>query len=124
MTKIIVAVIVLLGGANIANAADATWIGTSSLSKDGAQDPTCSDFADYTIVISGNTFTATPDAQHKSYTTMRVNLAGLKADGSGTVTALGQKAKPWDFEFEPGTGARKIKYGSRYGTCRVLITPK
>lgn len=124
MTKIILAVIVLVGVTNVLNAADASWIGTTSLSKDGATDPACDGFADYTIVISGNTLTATPDARHKGYTTMKVDLAGLKADGSGTVTALGQKAKPWDFEFEPGNGARKIKYGSRYGTCRFLITPK
>ena len=50
--------------------------------------------------------------------------AGLKPDGSGTVTALGRKGLPWDFEFEPGTGAWKIKYGSRYETCRFLLTPK
>jgi hypothetical protein len=89
-----------------------------------ATDPTCDGFADYTIVIIGNILTATPDAKHKSFTTMKVDLTGLKADGSGTVTAMGHKAKPWDFEFEAGNGARKIKYGSRYGTCRFLITPK
>ena len=55
---------------------------------------------------------------------MKVDLTRYKADGSGTVTAMGHKAKPWDFEFEAGTGAQKIKYGSRYGTCQFLITPK
>jgi hypothetical protein len=55
---------------------------------------------------------------------MKVNLAGLQPDGSGTVTALGRKGLPRDVEFEPGTGARKIKYGTNYETCRFLLTPK
>lgn len=132
MTKTMIVAAVLLGLATMANAAtpDATWIGSSSVSKDSAQASgwyqpnACDGWADYTIVIKDNFLTATPDAQHKSYTTMKVNLAGLDANGAGTVTAMGKNHTPWDFVFEPGLGARNIKYGSRYGTCRFLITPK
>jgi hypothetical protein len=124
MPNAMIVAAVLLGLVNVANAADATWVGTSSVSKDGSEDGCDGVGADYTIVINNNFMTATPDTKHKSYATMKVDLAALEANGAGTATAMGKNHKPWDFEFEAGTGARKIKYGSRYGTCRFLITPK
>ena len=72
-------------------------------------------------MASPNAFSI-PNAQWATYQSFTVDLAALKADGSGMVmTPRSPSRKTWFFEFEAGHGARKIRWGSLGGMCRWVF---
>jgi hypothetical protein len=128
MSRFMMALMAMLLGSTVAHAAnDATWEASNNHHASGVHSCLLGDsnLADYTVKITGNQLEITPNAQWAKYQSFKVDLASLKADGSGVVmTPRSPRSKTWFFEFEAGHGARKIRWGSLGGMCRWVFIPK
>ncbi len=81
-------------------------------------------FPDYVIRVSGKTLFADPEGgETQSVRGYVLDLAPLRADGSGRVTATSRRDTAWHYDFEAGSGARKFTVRRDSGECAYQYRP-
>jgi hypothetical protein len=101
------------------------WVATRSLVNGINRNCGDAPWSDYRIEIRGNILTGTPTNPSQRDLPIRVDLQSLQPDGSGRVTFMPPSGiGPVQFDFEPGSGPRKITYGRVNLECRFLLKPK
>lgn len=101
------------------------WVATKSLANGINRNCGDAPWSDYRIEIRGNVLTGAPTNPSQKDLPIRVDLQSLQPNGSGRVTFMPPSGiGPVQFDFEPGSGPRKITYGRVNLECRWLLQPK
>lgn len=81
-------------------------------------------YSNYSVKIVGLTFLANPENGESQFVRkVSLNLSALKSDGSGRVSTPGTRGAIWHFDFDAGSGARKIHARSDSAECTYLWQP-
>ena len=98
---------------------------TASMNLVGGTYRNCGDppYADYKIEIAGQTFIGVPYGGRNA-STISLDLTSLKPDGSGRVNVTSPRGVVFHFDFEAGTGPRRIHFGGDNNECRFELQPK
>jgi hypothetical protein len=110
---------------NLAAEAADNWVATKSLANGIYRN--CGDppWSDYAIEVRGKIVTGMPTNPSQRDLPIRVDLRSLQPDGSGRVSFMPPNGVgPVQFDFEPGSGPRKITYGRVNIECRWLLQPR
>lgn len=98
---------------------------TAAMNLVGGTFRNCGDppYADYKIEVSGQTLRGVPEGGRNA-SPIALNLNSLKSDGSGRVNVTSPKGVVFHFDFEAGTGPRRIHLGGDNSECRFELQPK
>jgi hypothetical protein len=81
-------------------------------------------FSNYRFEIKGKALTGEPENGESYYVRrIRLNLSSLQPDGSGQVKVVSAKGVSVVFDFDAGTGPRKIRVANQNIECRYVFQP-
>lgn len=101
------------------------WVAAKSLANGINRNCGDAPWSDYRIEIRGNVLIGAPTNPSQKDLPIRVDLQSLQPNGAGRVTFMPPSGiGPVQFDFEPGSGPRKITYGRVNLECRWLLQPK
>lgn len=108
------------------NAASFNYSWTTFTSLESGEHRHCGapPYASHKVEVEGFVLRGTPVAgENKLNINAKVDLRPLKADGSGRLSVTDERGRTWHWDFEAGTGPRKIHIRQDFLECAYLWTP-